>query len=167
MGQPLQLYLIRHGIAVDRSLNLPDEQRPLTEKGIQRTQQVAHRLRSLGITFDYLQTSPLVRACQTAEILQRTALVGEVHVSEWLSPQGSFDEWLAWLQSWRQQGHSSLAIVGHEPYLSEWAERLIWGTVRHQLVLKKAGMIGILLPEEENPVSHSTLFWLTAPKFLL
>jgi phosphohistidine phosphatase len=167
MYPPLQLYIIRHGIAVDRSSDLPDEQRPLTPQGQQKTQEVAQRLRALGLGFDYLQTSPLVRAYQTAKILQEEGLAGKVHTSEWLSPQGSFEQWLAWLQSWREQKHSSLAIVGHEPYLSEWAERLIWGAVRHQLALKKAGMIGILLPEQENPVSHSTLFWLTAPKFLL
>lgn len=162
-----QLYLIRHGIAEERQPHVPDEQRALTPKGRQRTQKVAQRLGMIGCRFDYLQTSPLVRAHQTADILQQAGLVSAIHVSELLSPGEHWQDWLAWLQTWRLDGLANLALVGHEPNLSAWAERLIWGQPRQQLVLKKAGMIGLLLPEHNNPVGHSALFGLTAPKWLL
>ncbi len=167
MAQPLKLYLIRHGIAEERRLHFPDEQQALTAKGRQKTQKVAQRLQALGLRFDYLQTSPLARAHQTAEILQRQGLVSAIHVSDLLSPSGSWQDWLPWLETWRKQGLTHLALVGHEPNLSEWAEILVWGQPRQQLVLKKAGMIGLLLPEDNNLVGQSTLFWLTAPKVLL
>lgn len=162
-----QLYLIRHGIAEERQPHAPDRQRVLTAKGRQKTQKVAQRLQALGLRFDYLQTSPLVRAYQTAEILQQQGLVSNIHISDLLSPEGNWQDWLSWLQTWRQNGSATLALVGHEPNLSAWAERLIWGQPRQQLALKKAGMIGLLLPEHHNPVGHSTLFGLTAPKWLL
>ncbi|WP_299485754.1 phosphohistidine phosphatase SixA [Acaryochloris sp. IP29b_bin.137] len=163
----LKLYFIRHGIAEERQPHVLDEQRALTTKGREKTQKVAQRLQTLGLHFDDLQTSPLVRAHQTAEILQQQGLVNAIHISDVLSPEGSCQDWLDWLQTWRKLGLASLALVGHEPNLSEWAEILVWGQPRQQLVLKKAGMIGLLLPEQTNPVGQSTLFWLTAPKLLL
>lgn len=164
---PLKLYFIRHGIAEERQPHVLDQQRALTAKGREKTQKVAQRLQALGLHFDDLQTSPLVRAYQTAEILQQQGLVKAIHITDLLSPEGSFQDWLGWLQTWRKQGLANLALVGHEPSLSEWAEILVGGQPRQQLVLKKAGMIGILLPEQTNPVGQSTLFWLTAPKLLL
>jgi broad specificity phosphatase PhoE len=63
------LYLIRHGLAVDREPDQPDADRPLTSAGIQKTRQVAARLVASGLSCDWLLTSPLVRAYQTAQIL--------------------------------------------------------------------------------------------------
>lgn len=165
--EPLQLYLIRHGIAVDHSPQQADDQRPLTGKGIHKTAQVAQRLADFQIHFDYLQTSPLLRAQETAKILHRAGLSPQIAVSELLSPAGSMSDWLTWLQTWRGQGQQTLGIVGHEPNLSQWAEILIWGASQQALTLKKAGMIGITLPEDTDPRGRSRLFWLASPKFFL
>jgi phosphohistidine phosphatase len=56
--------------------------------------------------------------------------------------------------------------VGHEPNLSLWAETLLWGKTNGVLTLKKAGVLGLTLPEQ-TPIGNSTLFWLTPPRFLL
>jgi phosphohistidine phosphatase len=58
-------------------------------------------------------------------------------------------------------------MVGHEPCLTNWAEILLWGEAKEQLVLKKAGMIGIKVPDDGSPVGRSQMFWLTHPKYLL
>jgi phosphohistidine phosphatase len=163
----LELYLIRHGIAAERGTYANDADRPLTEPGIKKTQQIAQRLRSLGVQFDLILTSPLVRAHQTAEILQKENLAPKLQISNDLAPEGDFKAWLNWLQEWRKNGGSQLAIVGHEPDLGEWAESLVWGEIRHQLIVKKAGVIGLLLPERGSPVGQSQMFWLSPPKFLL
>ncbi|MBI4780157.1 MAG: phosphohistidine phosphatase SixA [Oscillatoriophycideae cyanobacterium NC_groundwater_1537_Pr4_S-0.65um_50_18] len=168
--KPIELYLIRHGIAAEHGTYPKDGDRPLTDEGREKTKQIAERLYGLGIRFDLIQTSPLVRARQTAEILQAVGLGKSGEVSEYLAPAGSFEAWVTWLQSWR--GHQ-LAIVGHEPDLGEWAEKLVWGTVRHSsdgqstFRLKKAGVIGLSLPEAGSPVGNCQLFWLTPPKLLL
>lgn len=160
-----KLYLIRHGLAADRENFAVDEQRPLTAKGQSKTQQVARRLHTLQVHFDLLLTSPLVRARQTAEILKSEGLSSKLEEFSALAPLGKFEYWLTWLDSW-QRG-TSLALVGHQPDLSQWAERLIWGEARQVLELKKAGIIGITLPRRGSPVGNSHLFWLTAPRLLL
>ncbi|HEY9642301.1 MAG TPA: phosphohistidine phosphatase SixA [Coleofasciculaceae cyanobacterium] len=161
-----ELYLIRHGLAEERGTYANDEERPLTDAGRSKTKQVAKRLYELGIRLDLIQTSPLVRAQQTAEILQAAHLSHQLETSSDLAPNGNFETWVKGLQPWQAQG-KTLAIVGHEPNLGEWAEWLIWGKVRHQLIVKKAGVIGLLLPKSGSPIGNSQLFWLTPPKLLL
>ncbi|MBD3880703.1 phosphohistidine phosphatase SixA [Phormidium tenue FACHB-886] len=162
----IELYVIRHGLAGERGTYANDDERPLTEEGRTKTKRVAKRLHELGVQFDLLQTSPLVRAYQTAEILRSVGLSKQLEVSEYLAPAGDFDAWVDGLQQWRK-GRTQLAIVGHEPDLGEWTERLLWGTVRHQLIIKKAGVIGLVLPEDGSPIGRSQLFWFTPPKYLL
>ncbi len=163
----VQLYLIRHGIAVVRHPQIPDETRALTPVGIEKTQKMAQRLYDLGLKFETLLTSPLVRAQQTATLLQEAGLCATCDQSPLLAPEGSFQEWLLWLQDWQGLGHNSLALVGHQPNLGEWTERLIWSEARQALVLKKAGIIGVTLPDGGDPVGNSSLFWLTPPRYLL
>ena len=65
-----ELYLLRHGIAVDPvSSGMPDDARPLTEKGIKRMRQIAGGLRTLDLELEAIVSSPLVRAKETAEIV--------------------------------------------------------------------------------------------------
>jgi len=66
----MQVYLIRHGIAVDREdPNCPpDTERPLTPKGRKRTEAAAMGLRALDVKPSAVLTSPWLRALQTAEI---------------------------------------------------------------------------------------------------
>ncbi|HVB33416.1 MAG TPA: histidine phosphatase family protein [Patescibacteria group bacterium] len=66
----MQLYLVRHGLAIDRTDPAcpADPARPLTPKGEARTRQVARGLAEIGIRPQVMMTSPLLRAVQTAEI---------------------------------------------------------------------------------------------------
>lgn len=162
----LDLYLIRHGLAGEHGSYANDDDRPLTDEGLHKTRQIAKRLYALELRFDVILTSPLVRARQTADILLEAKLSKEVQQSPYLAPGGSLPEWLEWLQDWRSPNTNALAIVGHEPNLSAWAETLIWGETKGRLTLKKAGMIGLTLPKQQ-PIGNSTLFWLTPPRFLL
>lgn len=160
------LYLIRHGIAANREdYTQDDRQRPLTSEGIKKTTKVAQRLQELGITFDLILTSPLIRAKQTAEILQTVGLSKDVKTSSHLAPEGDLLSWWEEGKTWRN--YEQLALVGHEPNLGYWAESFVWGEVKSRLIVKKAGIIGIALPDVGSPVGYSDLFWLTPPRFLL
>lgn len=162
----LDLYLIRHGIAQDLRPGQGDGDRPLTPKGRQKTQGVAQKLRSLGITFDRIQTSPLVRARQTSAILLGAGLGPREEVCDHLAPGGDACQW--WQQGHRDFGKiQRLALVGHQPDLSQWAAALIWGQVGEQLILKKAGMVGVRVPVQGDPWGKSQLFLLTSPKYFL
>ena len=166
----MEVYLIRHGIAAERGTYVDDEQRPLTEKGLMRTTEVAKQLQKLGLKFDLMLTSPLVRASQTAKIFRQVGLVNKKNLQTFipLKPDGRVEQWLEWLRSHQPENpDSKLALVGHQPDLGNWAEMLIWGTIKGQIAVKKAGIVGIEIPDLGTPISRSTLFLLISPKWII
>ena len=164
----MEVYFIRHGIAAERGTYADDEQRPLIDKGKAKTAKVAQRLFATGLKFDLILTSPLVRASQTAKILQQAGLSKAIETFTPLKPEGEIAEWLEWLELYRQKNaKAKIALVGHQPDLGEWIEMLIWGNIKNQLVVKKAGVIGLEIPNIGTPISRSTLFLLASPKWIL
>ncbi len=159
------LYLIRHGLAGQHGDYENDAERPLTDEGKRKTRQIAKRLAELDLKFDLILTSPLVRAKQTAAILKDVGLTNYLEDAAYLAPSGNIQDWVAWLESWKDS-EKSLALVGHEPDLSAWAELLLWGESQEKFILKKAGAIGLSIPLVGSPISNSRLFWLTPPRFL-
>ncbi|PLZ89056.1 phosphohistidine phosphatase SixA [Fischerella muscicola CCMEE 5323] len=164
----VELYFIRHGIAEVATDDIKDEERRLTKQGRQKTEKVAQRLKKLGLHFDFVATSPLVRARQTADILMAAGLSSQIEECTHLAPDGNIYNWVVnWLEPKNFAPETKLALVGHEPCLSRWAEILVWGEAKEHLVLKKAGMIGIKVPETGSPLGRGQMFWLTPPKYLL
>lgn len=164
----INIYLIRHGMAVERQDYLNDSDRPLTEPGRQKTTKVAQRLLGAGVRFTLIQTSPLVRARETAEILSRQGLSEKIETCSYLSPGGNLEDWLDWWgQSSYNQDNSELALVGHQPNLGNWSETLVWGSSQEKLVVKKAGVIGLKVPRRQTLIGNCELFLLTSPKWLL
>ena len=164
----MEVYLIRHGIAVERNPDTDDRLRPLTKIGREKTALVAKRLLATGLRFELILTSPLVRAAQTAKILQQAGLSKKVINYAPLQPDGAIAEWLEWLEQYRlDNSDAKIALVGHQPDLGDWAEMLLWGTIKKQIVLKKAGVIGLKLPPMCTAIARSTLFLHTAPKWLI
>jgi phosphohistidine phosphatase len=159
-----ELYLIRHGIAAERGTYANDDERPLINTGRKKTEKVARRLYQIGVRFDRILTSPLVRAKQTADILQEAGLSSQIEEFTALAPDGDLSTWLEWLS---EQSYQTLALVGHQPDLGHWAEMLVWGSIQEKLVVKKAGAIVLRLPESGTPVGRSELFLLTSPKWLI
>jgi phosphohistidine phosphatase len=157
------LYLIRHGVAADQGPDFPnDEERPLTEDGIRRLQQALKGLRALDVTVDRVLTSPLLRAKQTAEILAaglecRAPLV----VVDALRPGARFETIVAALE--RLGSAQSVALVGHEPSMGQFAARFI-GAAR-PLRFKKGGICRIDA-DTIPPVGAGELQWLVPPRML-
>ena len=162
----MEVYLIRHGIAAQRGTYADDEQRPLVDRGIKKITRVTRSLQANDLQFDSILTSPLVRAVQTADILQQVGLSPKVEVFTPLKPGGDITQWLTWLQKWQLDNpEGKLALVGHQPDLGNWAEMLVWGEVKDQIIVKKAGVVGLKLPGIGTPIARSTLFLLTSPKW--
>jgi phosphohistidine phosphatase len=165
-----ELYFIRHGIAAEPQSYECDDARPLTEQGVRKTRKVAKQLVKLGISFDSIFTSPFVRAHQTAVILQDFGLGNQISISPILAPDGDLRHWLSQFEEFKDSQNKDFrrfALVGHEPDLSNWAQILVWGEATGCLELKKAGIIAVRLPEGEDPIGRSHLFWLTPPRFLI
>ena len=162
----MDIYFIRHGIAADPSEYEYDRDRPLTDKGREKTERVAEKIREIGVKFDLILTSPLVRAKQTAQILLELGLTNLVEEFIPLSPGGNLQEFLqTWSESDYGKTESAIALVGHQPDLTDWAEQLIWGEIGEKLILKKAGIIGLSVPPVASPLGQCQLFLLTSPKW--
>jgi phosphohistidine phosphatase len=170
----MEIFLMRHGIAedlqpgevdADRAAFL-EENRELTTKGIAKTERVACRMEEMGWEFDMVLSSPLVRACETAQILLESGLSEVLEIHPNLAPEGLLENWLEWLASYRLTNPLAerLILVGHEPNLSQWAEILVFGQVFDRIHLKKAGVIAIQAPETEDLIGKCELLWLVPPK---
>ena len=161
----MRVYFIRHGKAEEPGSVWDEQERPLTDAGVEEMIRTAHRFRSLGLHFDRLWTSPLTRARQTAALLCDAGLANEMAVTSFLQPGGSFTELRAALGASR--GERSLALVGHLPGLPRFAEILLWGRPTGALVMKKGGVIGVEVGTGASLEGGGTLFWLTSPRLLL
>jgi len=72
----MELFLVRHAIAVPQAEDMDDAARPLTDEGKKRFQQIARGLDRMGVRFDRVLHSPWTRAVETADLLARV-LAGE------------------------------------------------------------------------------------------
>ena len=163
MPGPYELYLIRHGIAEERGEAWPDDaKRPLTGEGIARLRKSARGLARLGVSFDAILTSPLVRARQTADAVA-SAFEVRPHIvtAESLAPGGTYQAVLADLE--KQSRRSHIAVVGHEPGIGELAARLSGS--RHPLEFRKGAVCRIDV-DALPPSGPGDLRWLLTPKIL-
>jgi phosphohistidine phosphatase len=157
----MNLYLIRHAIAEEESSSGEDSQRALTDKGAKKMRQVAKGLKILGIEFDFILSSPYLRAYQTAEILGDVfKMKKKVVQSENLTPMGDPDLLLAEINE--KYSVNSLAIVGHEPYLSTLVSLLVAGGAPVEMTFKKGGICH-LSTDNLHHTRKATLEWLLTP----
>ncbi len=161
-----EIYLIRHGLAGQLGDYEVDADRPLTDEGMKKTRKVAERLNSLDLGFDRILTSPYQRAAQTAKVLQDSGLSKSLEIIDALQPEGDEVMVVEHLIQTRAEG-VRIAVVGHEPDLTQLASQLIFGNDSENLTLKKAGIIGITAPIEGDLIGRCQLFWLVPPRLLL
>jgi phosphohistidine phosphatase len=163
MANPIELYLIRHGLAAARGEAWPDDtKRPLTHKGIARLRQEAAALGALRVSFDQVLTSPLVRARQTAEILteglaEKTAIA----LSDALAPGGTVNQVLDDLG--RHARRTRIAIVGHEPGMGQLAARLLGAGAPIEF---KKGAVCRIDVQTLPPARPGHLRWFATPRML-
>ena len=163
MSGPYELYLIRHGIAEERGEAWPDDaKRPLTDEGIDRVRKSARGLVRLGVSFDAILTSPLVRARQTADaVASAFELRPHIVAAESLAPGGTYQAVLADLE--KQTRRSRIALVGHEPGIGELAARLAGS--RHPIEFKKGAVCRIDV-DALPPTSPGTLRWFLTSRIM-
>ncbi len=106
-----------------------------------------------------------MRARETAEILAVAGLAERVEEAAFLAREHRVEVLVDELEVWRPVG-GDLALVGHEPTLSRWAETLVWGDCHDKLALRKAGIVAVELPPSGHLVGRCALLWLTSPKLL-
>ena len=159
----MDLLVLRHGEAGRRSPLPGDSKRSLTTEGKQEIVDLSNGLTSLELKLDYIFTSPLLRAKQTAEIVAKSLKYkGKVEELDALKPEGSKLEFYSALSRMKQD--SMILVVGHEPYLSEMISEAI-SQSGCRIDLKKAGLARIRILST-LPMIRGELRWLLTPKHL-
>jgi phosphohistidine phosphatase len=161
----MELYLLRHGIAVMRDdLDFErDNERPLTPKGKRQLRQIAAAMKKMGLRFDLILSSPYLRAKQTAEIVaEPLKLQKKLAFSDELTPGGNPKALIQQLNATHPNANAVL-LVGHEPYLSRLIGLLTTGETNLGMDLKKGGL-GKLEIEKLCHSRCATLAWLLTPK---
>lgn len=161
----MKLYLVRHAIAGERDpARWPDDElRPLTEAGAKRMARLARKLSRMLDRPDAVLSSPLVRAWQTAEIIQRDANWPAPQEFAALKPGVPPHELLKALRA--RPRLEIVAMVGHEPALSALAAFLM-GHDRPGFEFKKGGAACIEFAQGAQ-AGTGQLRWLLTPGMLL
>lgn len=161
-----ELYIMRHGAAVTRGAEGigDDAKRPLTPMGKKKMQEIAQGLARLGVEIDWIVTSPLVRAVETAGIIADSRQ-GNVPMdfADALKPGGSAEALISFLA--KQPRRKRVLVVGHEPDLSDLAARLIGAGRNAHLAFKKGGCCLIRFGEFP-PKSPGELVWWLTPRVM-
>lgn len=158
----MKLLLVRHAIALDRDTpGIADSLRPLTEEGVAKFKKAAKAL-SVMVTPDVVLTSPYLRAKQTAEILARHWGAMPVQESDPLAEglRSALEESLA-----RLPASATVALVGHEPHLSDWTATWLGAENADAFAYKKGG---VALIEFDEGVARGAgrLVWFLSPRVL-
>ena len=163
----MQVFVIRHAIAEDRATfartGQDDAQRPLTADGRERMALAARGLRSLVDSLDLIAASPLTRARETAEIVADEYGGLPVETSVALAPGRPPEEVVEWLQHHRELNR--VAVIGHEPDLSDLVSVLLLDEGTSFFVFKKGGACLLDFTGRIGP-GDATLRWLLRPKQL-
>jgi phosphohistidine phosphatase len=145
----MQLYIVRHGIAIDREdpKSPSDPERFLTAEGLRKTRDVARGFASLKISPDVFLSSPYVRAMQTAEIFAEALKFpkSKIKHTELLLPGAEPAGFFRELQR-TSRSEESVVCFGHAPQM------------------KKAGTACLELTRISPPAGQ--LVWLSTPKIL-
>lgn len=155
----MKLILLRHGKAEDFNPE-GDFARPLVEKGRSQARNAARMLKAAGELPHVVLTSPLIRARQTADEFCQEAEIPGATMQGWLAcgmtPEVALRE-LAGFEDFK-----SVAIVGHEPDLSELIAWLV-GAEAGSVEMKKGALACI---EIELPSRYGTLLYLIPPALI-
>ena len=161
----MDLYLIRHAIAEEPREGLPDPDRELTRKGRRRFREVVRGLDALGVELDRVLYSPWTRAAETAHLLgpviadrRRDAMVATDALCA--SPNQQLLDLV-----FAHSAAGTVAVVGHEPWLSELIALLVVGDpLKRTAFSLKKGCVAKL--DGDAAPSGMTLRSLVQPKIL-
>lgn len=156
----MDICLVRHAVAVERgSPGFEDDaKRPLTPQGRARMVEAAGGLKRL-FTPQVILTSPLVRAAETAEILRKGYGLGKPRVCDALAT-GDHDRVLAAIE---EADAGAVALVGHEPWMSELLAYLLTGDRTGMASIFKKGAAALVVSAADPAPGNCWLEWLIQP----
>ena len=158
----MDIYFLRHASAGDSTLSpAKDDERPLDKLGIEQSHNVGCALGAMKVAFDAILSSPLLRAQQTAKIVaEEVGHKGKIVTEPNLHPGGSYEQFQDMLL--RHESKASILVVGHNPSMTEFLNKLLIGEDAPDAVeVKKATIAKV-----EKNGNQATLKWCLPPKVL-
>jgi phosphohistidine phosphatase len=160
-----ELLIIRHAVAHERDASAwpNDEERPLTEAGIEKFRQAARGLARVLDAPEELLCSPLTRTRQTAAILEEKAGFPRAIELDMLRPD---TETATLVRALQERQRARIAVVGHEPSLSELICALLAGLDARAEVEMKKGAVAQLAFADRIEAGRGQLLQLLPPRVL-
>jgi len=138
----VDVWILRHAVAEDRSDSGRDADRALTDEGARRARDVGRGLAALAPGIARIVTSPYRRARQTADAAAAALdLEGALSESSALEPERDPEEILREVSA---SGHDDVLVVGHQPHLGALLGLLVAGR-GVEIPLKKAAVARVTL----------------------
>lgn len=151
---------MRHGEAEDGAESGGDDARSLTVRGRERMRDAAGGLRALGLRFDAILTSPLLRAAETAELVADEYSNNPApQVLPALAPDTSAREAVTALAPFAN--HGKVLVVGHEPQLSKLVALLLTSEAAVTIKFRKGACVALDLPRAIEPGAAELRWMLT------
>lgn len=140
----MTLYFLRHATAARQAPT--DAERALTKEGRHEAKAAGKALHLLGVHPNFLWSSPLVRARETAAIVaDALSRSPSVEIKEELENGTPTAELLALLKP--LPADSEVILVGHMPSLSEHLAALLGAAAPENFALDKGGLTALRLDE--------------------
>lgn len=161
----MQLYIVRHGIAIDREDPKcpPEAERYLTEEGVEKTKKVAKGIAALAIHADLMVSSPYVRAMQTAAIFAAALDYPKQKIRRTGSLLPGAEPAAILRELAREKNASSVFCFGHAPHVDGLLAAAV-GAPHHITSIKKAGVALVELKRLSPP--NGQFVWLVTPKLI-
>jgi phosphohistidine phosphatase len=157
----MEIYLLRHAIAEERSASGRDSDRQLTEEGRQKLRKVMKRAAGAGVEPSLILSSPLIRAVQTAEVAAEVLkYAGKIVKVDSLTPDSSPRE--VWEEIRTRKDEPAILLAGHEPLYSATTAYLL-GSTRSMVDFRKAGLVRIDV-QGFGASPGGVLQWMLTPK---
>lgn len=137
----MELYFLRHATAADPQgpTSTDDSQRPLTPQGIEEMTKAIPGMKTLGVHFDTIISSPFERAKRTAQIvMDGYDFKGTVRYSDALVPGANYPAFKSLLKELANT--QSVLLVGHLPSAGVHISQLLSGTDEMAIDLKKGSL---------------------------
>ncbi|ARM75628.1 phosphohistidine phosphatase SixA [Acidianus manzaensis] len=132
----ITILIVRHGDAEPKIDGKEDKDRKLVKKGIKQMKRIANFIDEMEYNIDRIITSPYIRAYQSAEaILDELGIDDKkIETMDELSPDKDPSSFIEKMKEFAD--NSTIMIVGHEPYLSNYIKLITGGEVE----IKKGGI---------------------------
>ena len=153
----MRIYLVQHGKAKTKE---EDPDRHLTEDGLAEVERVGEFIRPLGVHVEAVWHSGKARAVETAEVLARVVKADHGAIArDGLAPNDQVDPVIRELE----RSETDVMIVGHLPFLSKLAAKLLVGKEASEIVaFKNSGVVCL----ESDKGGVWRLIWAIVPDLI-